>query len=145
MYLDSAILVKLVVREPDSGFYVELVDGQASVRASELSITECRAALMRKWKEGELDTRTRDQAWKRLLLLWGDDAGLLLQPVTRAVLREAGEVVERCVERVSLRTLDAIHLATCLLSQSYPLVTNDRVMRTAAKWLGVPLGALPPR
>jgi len=42
MYVDSAVLVKLVVREPDSGFYADLLDGQRAVIASELSIPECR-------------------------------------------------------------------------------------------------------
>lgn len=144
MYLDSAILVKLVVREPDSIFYADLVDGRQSVRASELAVPECRSALLRKRKQGEIGGRTCDEAWKRLQFLWSKGGGLLLQPVTLSVLQEAGEVVERCIPHVPVRTLDAVHIASCLLSRSYPLVTNDRVMRAAAKLLGMPLGALPP-
>ena len=143
MYLDSAILVKLVVREPDSGFYADMVDGQRGVRTCELAVPECRSALLRKRQQGAIDGRTYDQAWTRLQALWSKDGGLLLQPVTRGELQEAGEIIERCIVTVPLRTLDAVHLASCLSSRAYPLITNDRVMRAAAECLGMPLGALP--
>jgi len=47
MYLDSAILVKLVVRESDSVFYADMVDGQI-VWSAELALSECFSALLRK-------------------------------------------------------------------------------------------------
>ncbi|MEI7437077.1 MAG: type II toxin-antitoxin system VapC family toxin [bacterium] len=138
MYLDSAILVKLVVREPDSFFYADLLDGQSSVCSSELALTECRSALLRKCKQGQIDARTLDRAWSRLQALW-TDGGLMLHPVTRIVLLEAGEVIKQCIEQVPLRTLDAIHIASCLLLRAYPLVTNDQIMRAAAEMLRLPL------
>lgn len=49
----------------------------------------------------------------------------------------------KCIAHVPVRTLDAVHLATCRLSRAYPLVTGDRVMRAAADILGIPLAALP--
>ena len=143
MYLDSAILDKLVIREPDSDFYADLVDRQPAVSSSELTIVECRSALLRKREEGQLDARMCSGAWARLQVLWSDGGGLILHPVNLAVLREAGETIQRCAKGVSLRSLDAIHLATCLLVRSYPLVTNDSVMRAAAELLGVPLSQLP--
>ncbi|OGV75748.1 MAG: hypothetical protein A2340_09820 [Lentisphaerae bacterium RIFOXYB12_FULL_60_10] len=144
MYLDSAILVKLVVREPDSEYYADLVDGQRTVTASELVVAECRSALLRKCRQGEIDTRTCDQSWERLQAYWDSDAGgLILHPVSRIILEEAGEVIKRCIARVSVRTLDAIHLASCRLTRDYPLITTDHVMRAAAESMGLPLGDLP--
>jgi predicted nucleic acid-binding protein len=142
MYLDSAILVKLVVREPDSEYYADLVEGQRVVRSSEIAMTECRSALLRKGREGLLDARTVEGAWMRLQALWSG-GGLMLHPVTRSVLLEAGEVIKRCMDRAPLRTLDAIHIASCLQSLAFPLITNDQVMRKAAETLRVPLGAAP--
>ena len=63
----------------------------------------------------------------------------MLHPVTRIVLLEAGEVIKQCIEQVPLRTLDAIHIASCLLLRAYPLVTNDQIMRAAAEMLRLPL------
>jgi predicted nucleic acid-binding protein len=143
MYLDSAILVKLVVREPDSEFYVNLLDGQPSVHTSELAITECRSALIRKREIGDIDAQTCARAWTRLQAYWADSGGLLLLPVTRSVLRQAGDVIDRCSLSVPIRALDAIHIASCWVSHDYPLVTNDRVMRRATEHLGIPLSRLP--
>ena len=144
MYVDSAILVKLVVREPDSDFYANLLDGQTSVCASELAMAECRSALVRKHESGEFDARTRGRALECLQAFWTVDGGLLLLPVTRSILWDAGEIIHRCLGAVPLRTLDAIHLASSLASRMYPLITNDRIMRKAGEHLGIPLGALPP-
>lgn len=141
MYLDSAILIKLVVRESDSDFYADLVDGQKMVRSSEIAMTECRTALLRKCREGQFDARTCEGAWARLQALWSG-GGLVLHPVTRSVLLEAGETIKRCMERSPLRTLDSIHIASCLQLRAFPLITNDQVMRKAAETLQVPLGAI---
>ena len=143
MYLDSAILVKLVIREPDSNFYADLLDGQTSVQASELAIAESRSALLRKRDSGDIDAQTCEQAWLRLQAFWAKGGGLTLRPVTRTVLQEAGEVMLQCAGSVPVRTLDAIHIASCLMAKAYPLVTNDRVMRNAAGRLGIPLSATP--
>ena len=54
MYLDSAIIVKLFVAEPDSGFYASLLDGRTDLAVSALSLPECRSALVRKLEGGEI-------------------------------------------------------------------------------------------
>jgi predicted nucleic acid-binding protein len=143
MYVDSAILIKLVVREPDSLFYVRLLEGSLDLRSSDLAVTECRSVLERKRREGELDAATCEGAWRRLGACWQRGGGLVLHPVTRRVLDEAGAIIAECIASVPLRTLDAIHLATCRLHGAAPLVANDRVMRQAARLLGLPLSDLP--
>jgi predicted nucleic acid-binding protein len=52
-------------------------------------------------------------------------------------------MLEQCLPHVALRTLDAIHLASCDLAGAAPLVSNDRALRQAAKALGIPLGPVP--
>ena len=143
MYLDSAILVKLVIREPDSEFFADIVEGQYDVLSSELAIVECRSALLRKRQHGEIDAGTYTNAWNHLQLFWSRAGGLTLQPVSRSVLIEAGETIEKCAGRAPLRSLDAIHIATCLRFRAAPLITNDVVMREAAAVLGIPPGPLP--
>jgi predicted nucleic acid-binding protein len=66
MYLDSAILVKLVVRESDSFFYAEQTIGQTVVWSSQLALTESWSALIRKQREGAIHARVRRAAWKKL-------------------------------------------------------------------------------
>lgn len=143
MYLDTAILVKLVVREPDSAFFVDLVDGQTGVFSSELAIVESRSALATKRREGHLEAKAYATAWQHLQTLWSHGGGLTLHPVSHPVLLEAAALIEKCSSHAPLRSLDAIHLATCLRFQAAPLITNDTVMRAAATALNIPLGPLP--
>ena len=142
MYLDSAVLVKLVVREPDSWFYAERTNGQAHVCSSELALTECWSALCRKRRQGEIDKATWQGAGGRLQSRVQDQT-LRLQPVNEAILRRANRLIERCHMEVSVRTLDAIHLATCDALDACPIFTNDTVMRKAARALGMELGPMP--
>ena len=142
MYLDSAVLVKLVVREPDSLFYAGLVDGQAGVSTSQLALTECWSALFRKQREGAIDAKGRRSAWRKLEQYVADGA-LDLVPVDRGVLRRANQIIERCHPQVPVRSLDAIHLASCEATNAFPLLTNDERMRAAARRLRFALGPMP--
>lgn len=143
MYLDSAILVKLVLREPDSEYYADLVEAKPGVMSSELAIVECRSALLRKREQRQIDNRLYTGAWSRLEGYWAGGGGVELRPVSLAVLNDAGTVMQRCSGHAAVRSLDAIHVATCMQWNAYPLVTNDTVMRAAAGVLGIPLSLLP--
>lgn len=142
MYLDSSVLVKLFVAEPDSLFYARIAHRHAAVWASQLALTECWSALCRKRQQGRLDDDTRREAWTRLEARI-QDRTLHLQPVTEPILRLANRMIAQCPPGVALRTLDAIHLATCEYRAAFPLQTADRVMRAAAETLNIPLGPLP--
>jgi predicted nucleic acid-binding protein len=141
MYLDSAILVKLLVREADSLFYADLVDGQIAWSA-ELAMSECFSALLRKEREGAITARQRKAAWKQL----EDDIEhhrLNLVGTSRPVLEQANAIMAACHPDVPLRSFDAIHLAAAAQCVSWPLCTSDIRMRTAAARLGFPLSPLP--
>jgi predicted nucleic acid-binding protein len=137
MYLDSAIVVKLVVREDDSAHWAGLVDGQI-LYSSELMLTECFSALQRKEREGAISKMGRLRAWRAIER---DVSGrrLSLVPVSQEVLRGANQVLAICHPAVPLRSLDAIHLASAQRCQSWPLATNDERMRRAAERLELPL------
>lgn len=143
MYLDSAIIVKLTIAEPDSGFYVSLVDGRTDLFASALSLPECRSALARKIDGGEIVHGDYAEAWTIVEEMLSGHSGISIMDVENEVLELASLIIERCRGKVALRTLDAIHIATCMNAEAYPLVTNDRVMRKAAETLSIPLAPLP--
>jgi predicted nucleic acid-binding protein len=145
MYLDSAILVKLVIQEWDSEFFADVVEGQRNVCSSELAIVECRSALLRKLSMGYIDKRDYSNAWSRIQALWANGGSVELLPVSMSVLKEACETIHRCAGQVPLRSLDAIHVASCIWYRRYPLIANDGVMRNAAGVVGLPMGLLPDR
>lgn len=141
MYLDSAILIKLIVREPDSLYYAEQLDGQVGLWSSELALTEVWSALLRKEREQAIDESTRRTAWQALQRHVNSDLNLL--PADRDLLHRANRVLEQCHPDVALRSLDAIHLASCEVLDAFPLWTNDARMRAAATCLHFPLCPLP--
>ena len=49
-------------------------------------------------------------------------------PLTNQELALAADIFRRCYNRVALRTLEAIHLATCIAYSQLPLLTTDRVI-----------------
>jgi predicted nucleic acid-binding protein len=141
VYLDTAILVKLLVREPDSMFYVALVDGQPAW-SSYLVLVECWSALLRKEREQAIDPAHRRRAWQQVT---NDVDGrrLNLVPVTASLVERANAILELCHPQVALRSLDALHLASAERCQSWPLCSNDVRIRAAATKLALPLSRMP--
>jgi predicted nucleic acid-binding protein len=137
MYLDSAIIVKLLVREPDSDWFNEQLAGQ-KFQTSELALTEVPAALLAKERAGQLphlNAVTNRIRFEEMVA----DEHIVLLPLNRAVLQRAANIIQACHPRVPLRTLDALHVATCDLHNCAPLCATDNRMRAACAHLGLPV------
>ena len=137
MFLDTSIVVKLLVTEADSDFYqAALADQRLS--ASELALTETWSTLLFKERQKEITVAQRLSAW-RVFNERVRSREIVLHPLNGTVLRKAHHILERCHPAVPLRTLDAIHTAACDLTQDFPLCTADKRMRAAAGVLGIPV------
>ena len=134
MYLDSCILVKLLVVEPDSEFFVRSLEGKPVV-TSELAQTEVFSALLARERAGIISTTDRRRAWREFEERIEAEE-IRLEPLNEIVLRKARHLLERCHPKVPLRSLDAIHLATAELCHDFPIVTTDGRLRDAAALLG---------
>ena len=137
MYLDTAILVKLLVAEPDSEFFQDALSG-VLLSSSELALTEVLSALLAKERNKLISPRQRATAW-HVFTERVREKQIVLHPLNGVVLKKANRILERCHPAVPLRTLDAIHTAACDLSQDFPLCTTDKRMRDAAGVLGIPV------
>ena len=134
MYLDTSVLVKRYVAEPDSDQVDEVVVGFTLV-TSELALGEMWSALLAKERAKVLSAKARASAWAAFL----DDVDegvLRLVPLDGVMIREANEIMLRVHPQVPLRTLDAIHLATYGSVITGPLFSKDKRMNAAAKLLG---------
>jgi predicted nucleic acid-binding protein len=137
MYLDSSIIVKLLVAEPDSEFFINSLKGRP-LAVSELAQTEVFSALLSRERAGKISAADRRRAWREFEARI--EAGeIQLKPLNSVVLRKAMRSLEHCHPKVPLRTLDAIHLATVDLCQDFPLATTDARLRDAAAGLGFDL------
>jgi predicted nucleic acid-binding protein len=137
MYLDSSIIVKLLVDEPETRTLVTALVG-LPLSSCELAIPEVRSALFGKEREKRISKAQREAAWQ-LFRERVRSEEIELYPLNSTTLSKAAQVMERCHPTVALRTLDAIHAAACDLSQDFPLCTADKRMRDAAGVLGIPL------
>ena len=141
MYLDTSVLVKVFVREPDSEFYGKLTDGQI-VCSSVLAYTEVWSAFLAKERAGGLTPEQRRRAWASFDRNVMEEVIELL-PMGPAIFKRANRIMEACHPKVPLRSLDALHLASADQAQHWPLGTGDKRMRDAAQLLGFPLTPLP--
>jgi predicted nucleic acid-binding protein len=137
MYLDTSIVVKLLVSEPDSEFFIRSLEGQR-LTTSELAQTEVFSALLARERAGKIDISDRRLAWEEFQARVADEE-IKIEPLNSIVLRKATRCLENCHPQVPLRTLDAIHLATADLCQDFPLVTTDARLANAARALHIPV------
>lgn len=137
MYLDSAIIVKLLVREADSQWFERELVGR-TFETSELALTEVGSALLAKERAGQITSRERVMATEKFLTLTDDDIIRLL-PLTREVLDRASSIQRACHPGIPLRTLDALHVATCDLHRCGSLATTDLRMRSACQQFAITL------
>jgi predicted nucleic acid-binding protein len=137
MYLDSGIIVKLLVREPDSHWFDQALSGYA-LESSELCLTEVCSALMGKERSRLINTARRRAAWERFSELVATDV-LRLLPLDRRVLERASAILQACSPQLALRSLDALHLASCDYHHSEGLCATDNRMRAAGAHLAIKL------
>lgn len=137
MYLDSAIIIKLLVAEPDSDIFQNSLEGKI-LSSSELALTEVWSALLAKERNKAISAKQRAEAWQ-VFMERLQTKQFVLQPLDKTVLKRANHILQRCHPAVPLRTLDAIHTAACDLSHDFPFCTTDKRMRDAARVLGIPV------
>jgi predicted nucleic acid-binding protein len=137
MYLDSAIIVRLLIREPESEWFGRNLSGH-SFESSELALTEVPAALLFKERAGDIVARERVKATEKFHSMIENELILLLT-LNRKVLERARAIQLACHPGVPLRTLDALHVATCDLHRSGKMSATDGRIRAACERLGIAL------
>lgn len=137
MYIDSAIIVKMLIREELSDFFQKALSGLV-LHTSELSLVEVGSALLSKARTKIINEKQRVAAL-RIFQEKVADEQILIIPLDSSVYSRAQSLIEFCHPAVALRTLDAIHLAACDLSRDFPLCATDGRMRAAAAKLHIPL------
>jgi predicted nucleic acid-binding protein len=137
MYIDSAIIVKLLVKEELSDFFQDALENIV-LTTSELSLVEVASALLSKVRTKSISEKQRLAA-REVFHKKIDAEQILILPLDSPVYSKARSLIEFCHPEVSLRTLDAIHMAACDISQDLPLCATDSRMRAAATKLRIPL------
>ena len=122
-YVDASALVKMVVDEHDAIALRRFLEGFDEHTTSRIGVVEARRALGR----ASADGATADR---------------ILAPIGPIDLDAAIASAAERLEPPSLRTVDAIHLATALaLYHVDVFVTYDVRLAAAARWHGLPVAS----
>jgi len=111
-FLESSALAKLFVLEKGSESLMQLMERIDDSRklVSSLASLEVRSAIRRRQRAGEIPLSDADQA---LASLAAEGLRMVEQPISPAVI----ETTRLILDCHPLRTLDALHLATCLVAR----------------------------
>ena len=137
MYLDSAIIIKLLVREPESEWFGRRLAGY-DFQVSELALSEVSAALLAKERMKTISPQERVKSTERFFSMIENEIISFLT-LNRRVIERARTIQLACHPQVPLRTLDALHVATCDLHQGGSMCATDARIRAACKQLGIAL------
>ncbi len=129
-YVDTSIVLRVLFSQPDP---LEEWGRWEEAYSSELMGVEARRAVARLRMEQALEDEDVARALESLGLI---EATLAIVPLTRPVLQRASLPMP-----TSVRTLDALHVASALLlrerqSLSLTFATHDRQQHLAARALG---------
>ena len=130
-YVDSSVLVKHYVENEKSSSHASQLIHSHKVYVSSIAQIEVLSALSRKHQLGEVSQEESTTLKKTFL---SDCKKMGVVELREEVISEAQDLVFR----VSIKTLDSIHLASAIILKqiietSYPFVTSDKKLAVAAE------------
>ena len=135
VYVDSSALAKLYVPEDESDRLESFLHRRRDLMISELAITEVLSAVARKRRDGELQSNQANRI-RDALLTDAQSGAFKRLDLDPSVHREAERLLF-ATDAVSLRTLDALHIALAFSGAATHMVTFDRRMAEAAAQTGL--------
>lgn len=138
-YWDTSALAKLYLVEPDSATFDALAQRAAPIRISPLVRYEARLTFLRREREGVIAAHTAVVLSRRLDQDIADGKIEVVAP-DFAIEHQFEQVVQACLSRavpISIRTLDALHVAAALSVGETEFLSNDQRQRAAAMAVGL--------
>lgn len=129
-YLDSSVLVSMALGD-SRGIQALAILGSRDAYTSELSAVECQSGLSSSYSGAHSGLPAAEQVLNAIL------GRVQMIRVTSAVLGQARTLVRRHRSGIGLRTLDAIHIASCAEVQAemgagtVEYITADRRQHSA--------------
>lgn len=141
-YWDTSALLKLYVAERDSAYFLGLIaETEHPICSSAIATMEALCVLFRKEQMGELKRGAASAILRQLI---GDtEAGRIVAiPYGRDIVSQAEKVVKMAAGHarpVTIRSLDAVHVASALASKAEAMVATDGRLREVAALAGLKL------
>lgn len=138
IYIDSGILVKTYLNEPDSQQWRDRLRVETELVSSTLAIVEVKSAIRQNLQRGLVTTTAANRIWDDFFIR-ATNGALLLVPMSSQIVDGCVQILGELNRKFALRTLDALHLATAQGITPCTLATTDARMRAAAEELQIPL------
>ena len=137
IYLDTSALLKRYIMEPGSATFEDFFAANAPFHSSRLTLVETRSALARRRRIGQITRKLESDAFEELRTDIQDGA-LVLHALADSHVTHALDILAK-VPKVSLRTLDALHLSIAQEIGAARFATSDRNQGDAARLIGFEL------
>ncbi len=136
--MDTSAVLKLYRNEPNSHQVRACLDPLAELLLSEFVSPEIISAAYGLVRQG---IEPQSEAEKLIAAFEADTTSYTILPFDSSILAEADRLLRRYAASISLRPMDALHLATALVEhRRSPLdafVTTDKVLVTVARAEGL--------
>ena len=137
IYLDTSALLKRYILESGSAAFEDFFAANAPFQSSRLTLVEARSALARRRRIGQITRKLELDAFEELRTDIQDGA-LVLHALADSHVTHALDILAK-VPKVSLRTLDALHLSIAQEIGAARFATSDRNQGDAARLIGFEL------
>lgn len=130
IFLDSSALAKRYLRESGTDAINSLCRKSSEILLSVLSVPEMLSAFNRLLRERHISKKQYRQLKNNFLNDVSETTlvGLSEDVIAKAIL---------CIEKVPVRTLDALHIASALQQEPDMFITADKMQNKAAGVLGL--------
>lgn len=136
-YLDTSALIKLYVAESFSDEVEQFLAGVDQPAVSSLTVLEWHCAMMRRHRAGHFPKRYLTAA-RQEFAKHRAEGYFRLCALNDALFTQATGLLDE-VNPISLRSLDAMHLAAARSLGKPVFATADRILADAAAKLGLPV------
>lgn len=137
LFFDTSALIKFFHEEQGTVTVTDLITNpESTIHVSDLVRIEFISALYRRYRNKEIDDKALSEATNGF---YEEYSRFNVEPLGHAVLQEAEELLIKHGKNHGLRTLDALHLATCVLLKeaNWIFVASDDNLISVAKAIGL--------
>jgi predicted nucleic acid-binding protein len=137
-FCDTSAIIKLYHAEIGTDYMESIFsDNQCVIMISELTLVEFDSSVSKKVRTGDITESAKNEAIKNFKKDCQDR--FFVNPLDSKIIRSAGKLINRYGNKLSIRTLDALQLGSCLVEEQKGLhfVCADLRLNKICKLEGV--------
>ena len=115
-FCDTSAIIKLYHAEIGTDCMESIFgDNQCSIMISELTLVEFDSSVLKKVRTGDITGSAKNEAMKNFKKDCRDK--FLVNPLDSRIIRSAKKLINKYGNKLSIRTLDALQLGSCIVEE----------------------------